>query len=254
MIRPVVTIGVVTLREIVRRKVQVNLLLFGGLVILSTFLVSHLTLGEQHRIIASFGLAAATGFGTLIAAFVGSSLVSGDLERRVLQPTLAKPVTRTQYLLGRYLGLVLALLLNLAAMGIVLSAILAIDARGLSPIDRSLVSALAMTGVQFVVVGAVAILFSAVTSTTLAATFTLAVAVAGHLVDTVRSLWPGQHEWLSLLVWHLVPNLGALSLDEAVVYGDAISARAWWAMAYGLLYSAATLVLASIAFERRDLR
>jgi ABC-type transport system involved in multi-copper enzyme maturation permease subunit len=244
----------VTFREILRRKVQVNLLLFGALMIVASLLVSNLTLGEQHRIVASLGLSAATVFGTLIAAFLGSSLVAGDLERKALLPVLAKPVSRTQYLLGRYGGLSAALLLNLVAMGLALAAVLVLDARSLRPIDRSFLAALATIGIQFLVVGAVAILFSALSTTTLASIFTLAVAIAGHLLDTVRSLWPGEHRWISLVVWHLVPNLGALSLDAAVVYGTGLPARAAWAAVYGLLYAAAVLALASLAFERRDLR
>jgi ABC-type transport system involved in multi-copper enzyme maturation permease subunit len=248
------SIALVTLREVLRRKVQVNLLLFGSLIIAASFMVSKLTIGEQHRILADLGLSAATAIGTLIAVFVGSSMVAGDIERRVLLPVIAKPITRTQYLIGRYLGLSASLLLNLAVMALVLAAVLAIEAGSARPLDVSLLGAIGMLGVQLLVVAAVAILFSALTSTTLAAIFTLAIAIAGHLSGEVRAIWQGDATWVATLVWYLVPNLGALSLNAAVVYRTPPPPGAWLAAGYGALYAATALALASFAFEKRDLR
>jgi ABC-type transport system involved in multi-copper enzyme maturation permease subunit len=250
----VLAIGLVTLREVLRRKVQVNLLFFGGALIVASYLVSELTIGEMHRILSDLGLSIMELIGTLLAIFIGASLVSGDIERRVLQPVVAKPVGRWQYLLGRYAGLAVALLLNLAAMAILLSAVLAYDARGLAPLDRSLASAFALMGVQFLVVGAVAVLFSSITSTTLAAVFTLAVAIAGHLTSEVRALWEGPATWIPRMLWYLLPNLGALNANEAVIYRAAIPAQSWLAAGYGVLYAGTALALAALAFERRDLR
>ncbi|MEI7704447.1 MAG: ABC transporter permease subunit [Deltaproteobacteria bacterium] len=252
--KAILTIAAVTLREVLRRKVQVNLLLFGSLVIVASFMLSKLTIGEQHRILSDLGLSAATAIGTLIAVFVGSSLVSGDIERRVLLPVVAKPITRTQYLLGRYLGLAASLLLNLLAMAVVLALVLSVEAGSMRPLDRSLAGAIAMMGVQFLVVAAVAILFSSVTSTTLAAIFTLAVAIAGHLSGEVRAIWQGDATWIATGVWYLVPNLGALSLNSSVIYRSPMPPGTWLAAGYGLLYAATVLALASLAFEKRDLR
>jgi ABC-type transport system involved in multi-copper enzyme maturation permease subunit len=112
-----------------------------------------------------------------------------------------------------------------------------------------------MLGVQFLVVGAVAILFSSVTSATLASILTLSVAVAGHLTNEMRALWQDPATaWLPKVIWYVLPNLGALSLNANVVYRVPIDASAWMGAGYAALYAAAALVLAAIAFERRDLR
>jgi Cu-processing system permease protein len=108
--------------------------------------------------------------------------------------------------------------------------------------------------VQFLVVGAVAVLFSAVSSTTLAATFTLAVAIAGQFTSEVRALWQGSATWIPKLLWYLLPNLGALNGNEAVIYRSPPPAQAWLAVLYATLYAATALALAALAFERRDLR
>jgi len=250
----VIAIAAVTLRELLRRKVQVNLLVFGTLMVLASYLISLLTLGFMHRILSDLGLSAMQLIGTLLAIFLGSSVVAGDVERRVLYPIVAKPVSRTEYLVGRFTGLSVALLLNLVVMAAALAAVLVFEARSLATLDRPFFAAVTMLGVQFVVVAAVAVLFSSLTSSTLAAIFTLSLAVAGQLTNEVRHLWKGGAEWLGTIVWYLVPNLGALSLNESVVYRTPLPDGTLWAALYALLYAAAAIALASFTFEHRDLR
>ena len=250
----IVALAGVTLREALRRKIQVNLLLFAIFLVIASLVLSSLTLGEMHRIASDLGLTAMEAMGSLIAVFLGASLVAGDVERRVLYPVVAKPVTRAQYLLGRYLGLAATLLLNLAVMGATLAAMLVLEARSLRPLDLPLLSAFAMMGVQFLVVAAVAVLFSAVTTTTLAAIFALALTLAGRLSNDLRTLWTGPGAGLGKALWYLLPNLSALSLNESVVYRTPPPASAWLAVPYALLYVAAALALAAAVFERRDLR
>jgi ABC-type transport system involved in multi-copper enzyme maturation permease subunit len=244
----------VTVRETLRRKVQVNLLVFGVLLVVASYFLSTLTLGERHRMISDLGLSSMQLIGTLLVVFLGAGLVAGDVERRVLYPVVVKPVARSEYLLGRYLGLSAALLLNLAIMAAALAAVLAVDAGSLRPLDGPLLAAIAMVGVQLLVVGAVAVLFSSITSTTLAAIFALSIALAGQLTNEMRNLWRGEGAWLARGLWYALPNLGALNVNEAVIYHQPLPATAWTAAAYGLLYAAATLSLACVAFERRDFR
>src|SRR6266545_1062582 len=177
----ILAVAAVTVREALRRKVQVNLLLFALLLVIVSLVVSTLTLGESHRIAADLGLTTMEAMGSLIAIFLGASAIAGDIERRVVYPIIAKPISRSGYLLGRYLGLAATLLLNLAVMGLTLAALLTVQEQSLRPLDLALLSAVAMIGVQLLVVAAVAVLFSAVTTTTLAAIFALALTIAGRL-------------------------------------------------------------------------
>jgi ABC-type transport system involved in multi-copper enzyme maturation permease subunit len=250
----VLALAGVTLREALRRKVQVNLLLFAILLVVVSLVLSQLTIGEMHRIASDLGLTAMEGMGSLIAVFLGASLVSGDVERRVLYPVVAKPVSRAQYLLGRYLGLAATLLLDLAAMGATLAVMLVLASGSLGALDAALLAAFGMMGVQFLVVAAIAVLFSAVTTTTLAAIFSLALTLAGRLSNDLRTLWTGPGEGLGTALWYLLPNLSALSLNESVVYRTPPPASAWLAVPYALLYAGAALALAAAVFERRDLR
>jgi ABC-type transport system involved in multi-copper enzyme maturation permease subunit len=247
-------VAAVTLRELLRRKVQVNLLVFGTLLVVSSYVMSLLTLGFMRRILADFGLSAMELAGTLLAIFLGASVIAGDVEKRVVYPILAKPVSRTQYVVGRWLGLSSALVLNLAVMSLALAAVLVVEARSVSTIDGVFLAAIGMMALQLVVIGAVAVLFSCFTSTTLAAIFTTSLAVAGHLTNEMRNMWQGQGESLGKVIWYLVPNLSALTLNEAVVYQRSPPPATWMAAVYAVLYAATALALAAAIFERRDLR
>jgi Cu-processing system permease protein len=244
----------VTVRETLRRKVHVNLLVFGVLLVLGSWLIATLTLGERHRMISDLGLSSMRLIGTLLVVFLGAGLVAGDVERRVLHPIVAKPVSRSQYLLGRYLGLSAALLLNLLVMAAAVASALALDARSFRPVDAALLAAFALIAVQLLVVGAVAVLFSSVTSTTLAAIFALSITVAGQLTNEMRNLWRGDGAWLARALWYALPNLGALNANDAVIYHHPPPATTWLAAGYGLLYAAFVLSLACVALERRDFR
>jgi ABC-type transport system involved in multi-copper enzyme maturation permease subunit len=250
----ILAIAALTVREALRRKLQVNLLLFALLLVVVSLIASSLTIGHMHRIASDLGLSAMELMGSLTAVFLGASLIAGDVERRVVYPVVAKPVSRAQYLLGRYLGLGATLWLNLGVMGVTLAATLSLEARSFAPIDAPLLSAFAMMGVQFLVVAAVAVLFSSFTNSTLAAIFALSITIAGHMSNDLRTLWHGAGSAVGRTLWYLLPNLSALSLNEQVIYRTPPAASAWLACLYALLYAAAALALAAAVFERRDFR
>jgi len=210
-------------------------------------------------VVVSIALSAMEIFGTLIAAFLGSALVAGDVERRTVYPIVAKPVSRAQYVAGRYLGLVATTTLNLAVMALVFVAVLAVHLKGLGFVGSTpLFATLGATAVQFAMIAAVAVFFSSFTTATLASIFTLSFVVAGHLASDLIRYWSTQGVAAGRIgkaIYLLVPNLEALNLKEAMVYKDAVAAGPLAAsMAYGILYSAGIVALAAAVFTRRDLR
>src|SRR2546428_10599829 len=112
----ITVIAMNTFRETLRDKILYNLVFFGLLLIGSSILLSTLTIGEQVKIIQDIGLASINVFGVIIAIFVGIGLVSKEIEKRTIFTIIAKPVPRYLYLLGKYSGLALTLLVNIGIM------------------------------------------------------------------------------------------------------------------------------------------
>jgi ABC-type transport system involved in multi-copper enzyme maturation permease subunit len=105
-------------REAVRDRVLYNLVLFVLLLIAGAIFLGELSAGQEAKIIVDLGLSAMLLFGAFIAIFVGVGLVYKEIERRTLYAILSKPIGRGQFLLGKYLGLCLTLLINVLVMGI----------------------------------------------------------------------------------------------------------------------------------------
>jgi ABC-type transport system involved in multi-copper enzyme maturation permease subunit len=124
MLRRVLAIARNTYRETVRDKILYNLILFALIMILSSIMLGQLTLGNEDKIILDLGLSAISVFGMLIAIFIGIGLVYKELEKRTVYALLAKPIHRYELILGKYLGPLLTLLVNVAVMTVGLEAAL----------------------------------------------------------------------------------------------------------------------------------
>jgi len=148
LLRAPILIAANTVRELVRNKLLYNLLFFAVLLIGSSIFVAQLTIGQWDRVILDIGLAAIELSGVLVAVLIGVGLVAGEVERRTVYPTLARPVTRGAFLMGRFLGLyamlsvsvvlmmsVLAGVLRLAGYGLTRSAAIALVSESTAPLD-----------------------------------------------------------------------------------------------------------------------
>jgi ABC-type transport system involved in multi-copper enzyme maturation permease subunit len=255
----IAAIALVTLREALRQKLAVNLLVFTVAILAASITISQLTFGEQYRIIADLGLSSMEIFGTLIAVFLGAGLIARDVERRSLYMVIAKPASRSQYLVGRFLGLVITVVLNMAVMALVFVIVLTVYTRGFGFLrETPLFAVLVSMAVRFAVVSAVATFFSSFSTATLAAIFSLSLVVAGHLSSDLVRYWAGQGPVAAALgkvTYVVVPNLEALNLKEAMVYKDRVPASfALTGVGYGLLYAVAVVAFSAAIFSRRDLR
>ncbi len=242
-----------THREAVRERVLYNLVFFAIVMILSGLLLGQLSIRQDEKIIKDIGLAAMDVFGTLIGVFLGVSLMSKEIERRSLYPLLAKPLSREEFLAGKFLGLSFTLFVNVSVMAAGLYATLLATGRGADP---ALLKAVLPIYQGLVLVVAIAVLFSTVTSSALAAVGTVCVVVAGRYSDVVRNMRdvvPDAPTWLIEGLYYAMPNFRNFDFKNRVVYGDPVG---WndigFVTVYWLLYLALTLGAAAAAFRSRD--
>jgi len=252
----IAVIALNTFRETLRDKILYNLVVFGLLLIGSSILLSALTMGEQVKIITDLGLASINFFGVLIAIFVGIGLVSKEIEKRTIYSIIAKPVPRYQFLLGKYSGLVITLLVNVSIMaaGFFLTLL-----AGGAEFDLALLKAIGLIFVELLIITAVAVLFSSFTTPTLSATFTLAIYIIGHLTEDLRALAQKLHSTMTSAVldglYYLLPNLEYFNVKGQAVHRLPIEPLYLVsAVAYGVTYIAIILFLSCVIFQRRDFK
>ena len=118
-------VAVNVFRESVRDKVLYNLVVFAVLLMAASYLIGQLTAGQDIKIIKDLGLAAIATFGLMIAVFIGIGLVWKEVERRSIYALLTKPISRAQFIVGKYFGLVLTLAVNVVVMVVAWYAVLA---------------------------------------------------------------------------------------------------------------------------------
>lgn len=243
-----------TFRETVRDKILYNLVFFALLLIGASVLLGTLTIGEQEKIINDVGLAAINLVGIIIAIFVGISLVTKEIERRTVYTILARPITRTQFVLGKFCGLGAVVGVNIAVMlGMF---IVTIWLSG-NAIHGSLFQAVQLTLVETLLVTALAMFFSTFSSATLSAIMTIGFYVIGHLTTDMKGIAEKSKSMATELImsgiYYVCPNLEWLNIKGQAARGVMVSGEYQLAAtAYGLVYAGLLLLGACRIFERRD--
>jgi len=253
MLSRIVTLARFTLVEALRERILYVVLLFIGVLVASSCVLTPLAPGAQRKVVIDFGLACIDVLGVLVVLLSGCGLVRREIERRSLEVILTRPVSRFEYLIGKWLGLVVTLAVLVAIMSVTFAVMLHV-----SGVAWRVDFALAIVGslLGLVVVASLAVLFSTFTSPTLAAFFTLALFAAGHLQDTIVRLAgdPALARVAAVVRW-LVPGLSVFDIRTEVVHNVHVpGAQLAGGVAYALLYATATLYLASLLFRRRELK
>ncbi len=245
-----------TVREAVRNRVLYVLLFFAvGLISLGV-LLSTLSYVEQERILQDVGLAAIRAFGVAIAIFVGVGLLHKEVDRRTIHTILSKPVSRGEFLLGKYAGLVATLWLLVLVMA---AAFVAVSVATGAPLGAGHAAAISLIAAELSLMVAIATLFSAFTTPLLASLFSCGLFLAGHLSRDLRALGaqsdlPAMRDATALL-YRVLPDLQGFNLTIHAVHGlPIVASDVWLPLAYGLGYTGLLLLLAVTIFERRDFR
>jgi ABC-type transport system involved in multi-copper enzyme maturation permease subunit len=254
-----------TFRENIRDKILYNLILFALLMIVSSFILGQLTLGYENKVIIDLGLTSISVFGTLIAIFIGIGLVYKELERRTVYALLAKPVARWEFLLGKYLGLLFTLLVNVSIMTAGLCFILA--CRGGTPLQGyfRLLPAVFLIFLSLGLTTAIALLFSTFSTPALSALFTIFLWIIGHfnadLLQFGRLAKSAAAEIVSRILYYCIPNfsnfctIDSRNVIQSASYYEPIRVAAiGWASLYAALYCSAALAIAAVVFSRRDFK
>ncbi|MCC6547165.1 hypothetical protein IT570_08355 [Candidatus Sumerlaeota bacterium] len=123
MIR-VYAIAINTFKEAVRNRVLYVLLFFSVLIMLGAWVASTLSIDQESVILRNLGVGAINIISLLIAVFVGIGLVYNDLDKKTIYTIISKPISRWQFLLGKYLGLLLTISVNVLVMTCIFAAVL----------------------------------------------------------------------------------------------------------------------------------
>jgi Cu-processing system permease protein len=252
-------VAVNTFREAVRDRVLYNLVFFALLMIGAAILVGQISIGIERLVIVNLGLSAISIFGLVMAIFIGVGLVYKEMEKRTLYSLLAKPIHRWEFLVGKYAGLVLTLVINTAFMTLGLAAALFYVGRTFLRSDGSILIAIYFILLALALVTAIALFFSCFSSPMLSTLFTLGIYVTGVFASDIRNFGAltksGFLKAATTFVYYLVPNFHNFNSIAAAAHGESIPfALVWQNTLYAVMYIVLLLLASSAVFARRNFK
>jgi ABC-2 type transport system ATP-binding protein len=255
----IAAIALHTFKESVRERVLYNLVVFALLLIGAAILFGSISVGIERTILVNLGLSSISIFGLLISIFIGIGLVAKEIEKRTIYSILSKPVWRAEFILGKYFGLLLTLVVNTAIMTAGFYLALIHQDHRLDRADLASLEAIYFILLQLALVVALALLFSCISTPILSAVFTFCFFFAGHFLGDLRLL--GRESQSAILqtilnvVYYLLPDFGAFSVIGQAAHGERVPGYLLVGNSlYALLYAIILISAAVLVFEEREFR
>jgi ABC-type transport system involved in multi-copper enzyme maturation permease subunit len=255
-LRNVVTLAANVIKDAARKKVFYIVFLFGIAVVALSPLLPTFELGARAQFLRDISLSLTSLFGVVLAVILSVNQVPGEVSNRTIYNILSKPVSRLQYLAGKYLGILVALLAILFVMGLEILVLIYVRLRVFSPIIFEGVFAVFL---ECAVIAAFCLALSTFATVPVNVFATVLFYLLCHVKTGFlhQKLVEGTAGVVKVLAWSLyyvIPNLENFNLSQPVGYGGGASAVFMVRItAYAALFTAIFLVIGYTVFRRRDL-
>lgn len=245
-----------TTTEILRQRILYTAVFFAVVLIGVGAALGTAAPGQKGVVVVDVGLGAINLFGVLITIVMGVNLLYQELERKTVYNILAKPISRAEFVLGKYFGLLGAVVIVVAVMSVIFALAVVSSGGGLSALVWQ---AIAMTILEFALLGAVAMVFSAFSTPYMSGLFTLGIWVLGSMAeDAANWVFLAKSEIaqgiLKIAFW-VIPSFTKFNLRDRVPYA-LVPPDGYFpvTISYGVIYAAALLLIAIVIFYRRDFK
>jgi len=224
-------------------------------VIVGSTLLSIFTEGVKLKILKDLCMTTILFGGTVLSIALGSTGIPNDIENRTIYPLIARPITRAQYVIGKFFGTFLTVAMGVAAMGLTFGFLIYSYQR---TFDMFLPVALLFTLLVTAIIAAVATVISTMATPAVTAMLTFMFYLFGTVKRGYCAGLIGRDSnpvtsTAARLVYHLLPNLECFNLKTALVHQDTVPTFYMVQVAfYGVCYIAFLLFLGSTYFARKE--
>ena len=264
-LRRILIIATNAYRESVRDKILYNIVFIAVGLSIFSIVLGEWSVFDRAHVIKAVTLSLMSISGLFISVFVGISLVQKEIQRRTVLTLLSKPLHRSEFVLGKYFGLLAVMATHLLLLtGLFYFILWSTDS---SP-DFGLLSAVFLIFCEMSIVIAFAMLFSSFSTPVMSSLFTLGVYAGGHLTDQLLaqvrfvknvggSEMVAHHsalmEFMAVWVNRILPMLYRFNISQQVIHQLPIPhGYFFWSILYAIGYNAILLTIASWWFGRRD--
>jgi ABC-type transport system involved in multi-copper enzyme maturation permease subunit len=264
-------IALATSKEAVAQPLYILVMLGGAFALLAFIYIPYNTFGEDVKMLKDSGLTTIMVLAILVGLWTASVSVADEIEGKTAVTLLSKPISRREFVIGKFLGIVWPLFLMFVVLGVILlitvSYKVVYDARETANPEPNwqqcyaamigIVPGLALAFMETVVLTAISVAISTRLPMLPNLIICGSIYVLGHLGPLIVQSSAGQLEFVAFigkLIAVVLPVLDHFNVQAAVAGGvDVPMAYLGWALLYCVLYSTAAMLLALILFEDRDL-
>ena len=256
----ILVIARTTLGEALRKKILNIFLLVALAMIIFSVSFAFFSAREELTIIKSMGLGVIAIAGMFMAIVLGINLVPAEIEQRTVYTILSKPVRRYEFLLGKFLGALMTILVNLVLMTLVF--VVMVTWKNNWHPEFALLKGILMIFFQLYLLSSVALVFSVFTTPIVNFFLTSAVYIVGSLSDVTLSMSRGEDKNIIIkgfywLMHYLMPNFANFFTQNPLIHPEAViqNEATYYALniTYAIVYAAVLLIIAILVFERRDM-
>ena len=243
-----------TFKEAVRDRVLYVIAFFAVICIGLSRILAILTVGDRVKIIEDVGLASLSIFGVLMSIMVGTGLVYKEIDKKTIFTLLSKPIHRFQFLLGKFIGLVMTLLIMFSGMSLIFLGLVYFHTFS---IEWRLLIPIVYIFIEMCLITSVALLFSCFSTPILSSLFTLGFFIIGHFswgLDTlIVKIKSGFWRGAANAAYTFLPDLENFNFKTEVIHNLPIAPQIYvFSLLYGAAYTAFVLALAILVFRKRD--
>ena len=269
--RRIAAVASATTKEAIGQPIFAVAIIVGAVLLMAFIVIPYNTFGEDVKMLKDSGLTLVKVLALLVVVWTASVSVADEIEGRTALTVLSKPLTRRQFILGKFAGLVLVALLVFLILGSVLlmttSLKVVYDAREGAKVDPlwrdcademiTVVPGLVLSLLETILLAAVSLAVSTRLGMIPNLIVCFTVYALGHLVPLIVQSSVGKFaivRFVGQLFATILPVLEHFTIEAAVVGGVPVPwSYLGWAALYAALYSTVALLVALILFQDRDL-
>lgn len=265
-------LSILTFKEGIRDRALYGITILAGMMLLATILFTNLFAHELGKVMVDLCLSTISFAGLLLTFFVNINLMAKDIDRRTIYSVLSKPMSRTEYVVGKYIGLILLVFVSLTLLAVFSSGVIMII-KGMEAAQyfksfswACYFQAFSFILMMFVVLNAVILFFSSITTSSfLTLIFSLSVYVTGQTIEEVVFFFRKEalvyklsspiNELIVKYLQYVFPNLSAFDIKMFASHGKLMPlSHSLGLLGYSVAYAALLLFFSALIFNRRELK
>lgn len=244
-----------TFYEAVKSRLLFNVIFLGGAIILASFISSELTYGKPEKVAIDVGIGLTSIALKVIAVFYGVGIIQQEIETRSIYLVLSRPVSRTNYFLGRVLGMSALLFVNLVALSPF--SLLSFSVMG-GEINSLMLWTLFFLFVESCLLLLLVVVLSLISSKVLAILVSISMYISGFVIETMLEsnsfVQSGIFNKLLKVASAIFPNFARFNLKDLVLYEATVpSDYLYKTLLYAALYILGTIGIGSFLINRKNL-